>query len=166
MDIMLALALALADDDATRARCWPVMRQLRPHLDERRFLAQARRQTTQAGWHLLYADRGGEVVGCAGFRISEWLAWGRTLYVDDLVADEHERSRGVGRALMGWLAAHARAEGCAQLHLDSGVQRFDAHRFYLMQGMHISAHHFALELQPPAPVGAASGRDAGHLPGL
>ena len=138
--------LVLAHDDAARARCWRVLRQLRPHLDEGRFLEQARRQTAQAGWRLLYAERGGEVVGCAGFRVSEWLAWGRALYVDDLVTDEGERSRGVGRALMGWLVEHARAEGCAQLHLDSGVQRFDAHRFYLLQRMHISAHHFALQL--------------------
>ncbi|MGZ5001726.1 MAG: GNAT family N-acetyltransferase, partial [Chthoniobacterales bacterium] len=30
--------------------------------------------------------------------------------------------------------------------LDSGVQRFDAHRFYLMKRMKISSHHFSLEL--------------------
>src|SRR5262245_7729123 len=99
--------LVLADDDAMRARCWWVLRQLRPHLDEARFLEQARRQTAQAGWQLVCAERDGEVVGCAGFRISEWLAWGRTLYVDDLVTDESERSRGVGRALMGWLVERA-----------------------------------------------------------
>ena len=140
----MTLRLALAQDDATRTRCWRVLQQLRPQLDELRFLAQARRQTAQAGWQLLYAEQNDDVVGCAGFRISEWLAWGKALYVDDLVTDAQERGRGVGRALMAWLVEHARAEGCAQLHLDSGVQRFGAHRFYLMQGMHISSHHFAL----------------------
>ena len=148
--------LALAQDDAERARCWRVMRQLRPHLDEARFLAQARRQTAQASWQLLFAERDGAVLACAGFRISEWLAWGKTLYVDDLVTDEAERSRGLGRALMGWLVAHAQAEGCAQLHLDSGVQRFGAHRFYLVQGMHISSHHFALDLQAGPPTTGSS----------
>ena len=33
------------------------------------------------------------------------------------------------------------------LDLDSGVQRFPAHRFYLGQGMAITAHHFALDVQ-------------------
>lgn len=160
------ITLALAEDDATRSRCWPVLRQLRPHLDEERFLAQARRQTAEAGWRLLYAARGGAVIGCAGFRIGEWLAWGRTLYVDDLVTDERERSRGVGRAMMAWLATRARAAGCAELHLDSGVQRFDAHRFYLVQGMHISAHHFAMELGASVPAGGARGGDRGPRPGL
>jgi GNAT superfamily N-acetyltransferase len=140
------IRLALADDDATRVRCWRVLQQLRPQLDESRFLAQARRQTAQVGWQLLYAEQGHSIVGCAGFRVSEWLAWGKTLYVDDLVTDEQEQGRGIGRALMGWLVAQARTQGCAQLQLDSGVQRFGAHRFYLMQGMHISSHHFALGL--------------------
>jgi hypothetical protein len=42
--------------------------------------------------------------------------------------------------------AEARATGCAKLELDSGVQRFDAHRFYLRKRMIISSHHFSLEL--------------------
>lgn len=33
------------------------------------------------------------------------------------------------------------------LELDSGVQRFDAHRFYLVQRMLNTAHHFRLTLQ-------------------
>jgi hypothetical protein len=32
------------------------------------------------------------------------------------------------------------------LDLDSGVQRHDAHRFYLRERMHISSHHFTKRL--------------------
>ena len=125
------------------------MRQLRPHLDEAGFVEQVQRQQSACGYRLAYAaDTTGAAAirGCAGFRITEFLAWGRTLYVDDLVTDEAHRSRGVGGILLDWLVAHARSAGCAQLHLDSGVQRFGAHRFYLTHGMDITAHHFRLEL--------------------
>jgi hypothetical protein len=44
------------------------------------------------------------------------------------------------------LVAEARAAGCGELHLDSGVQRFAAHRFYLRERMEIMAHHFRLKL--------------------
>ena len=44
----------------------------------------------------------------------------------------------IGGALFDWLVAEARAAGCKQLDLDSGVQRFAAHRFYLMKRMSIS----------------------------
>jgi len=82
----------------------------------------------------------------AGFRMSESLFAGRFCYVDDLVTDGSGRSLGYGGALFDWLVAEARAEGCGKLELDSGVQRFAAHRFYLTKRMIISSHHFSLEL--------------------
>jgi GNAT superfamily N-acetyltransferase len=68
------------------------------------------------------------------------------LYVDDLVMDEAARSSGYGKRLLHWLVQRARDEGCQTLELDSGVQRFDAHRFYLTERMFISSHHFRLNL--------------------
>lgn len=35
---------------------------------------------------------------------------------------------------------------CTVLDLDSGVQRFDAHRFYTREKMNITAHHFGFHL--------------------
>ena len=72
---------------------------------------------------------------------------GLVLYVDDLVTDHTERSKGHGEALLHWLIAYARDQGWAAFELDSGVQRHDAHRFYLRHRLRISAHHFALDLQ-------------------
>jgi GNAT superfamily N-acetyltransferase len=86
-------------------------------------------------------------VAVAGYRLSESLVAGRNLYVDDLVSAETERSRGYGKLLLDWLKAEARAAGCSELHLDSGVQRHDAHRFYLRERMHISSYHFRLSLE-------------------
>ena len=68
------------------------------------------------------------------------------MYVDDLVTDDAERSQGWGGRLLDWLIETAREAGCQQFHLDSGVQRFGAHRFYLMKRMQITCHHFALNL--------------------
>jgi GNAT superfamily N-acetyltransferase len=80
--------------------------------------------------------------------VIENLSAGRVLYVDDLVTDAERRSQGHGAALLGWLIDRARLEGCAKLDLDSGMQRKDAHRFYLSQGMTAYAHHFRFELSP------------------
>jgi GNAT superfamily N-acetyltransferase len=66
--------------------------------------------------------------------------------VDDLVTDEALRSKSYGRQMLSWLIDQARAEGCESFELDSGVQRFDAHRFYLSNRMIISGHHFRLKL--------------------
>ena len=137
--------IALASTPEQIRRCHAVARQLRPHLDEDAFVAQVARQQGE-GYQLAFFDDGGGVRGVAGFRYFETLFAGPMMYVDDLVTDERQRSQGVGGALLDWLAARARERGCAELHLDSGVHRFDAHRFYFTKRMHISSYHFKIAL--------------------
>jgi GNAT superfamily N-acetyltransferase len=128
------------------ARCFPVMQQLRTHFeDEKTFVAQVERQRAD-GYRLAFVEDEAGVRAVAGYRISESLYAGRFCYVDDLVTDATRRSLGHGGALFEWLVAGARAAGCARLELDSGVQRFAAHRFYLTKRMIISSHHFSLTL--------------------
>lgn len=139
-----SIALAVTDDEI--ARCFPIMRQLRPHLIEADFLPRIRQIQTE-GYQLAYmADADGTVRGVAGFRRMEMLFSGRTVYVDDLVTDAACRSRGYGDRMLDWLIAKARAEGCTEFSLDSGTQRVEAHRFYLRKRMKISSFHFSLPL--------------------
>ena len=145
----IAIALA-ASDDEIRA-CHPVLAQLRPGVEPARLLALARIQERE-GYRLLALNENGVVAAVAGFRIAHNLAWGRYLYVDDLVTDGARRSRGHGRRLMDWLIDHATREKCDELHLDSGVQRLGAHRFYLRLGMDITSHHFRVRLGGTPPT--------------
>ncbi|HMJ16478.1 MAG TPA: GNAT family N-acetyltransferase [Polyangiaceae bacterium] len=137
------IQIALSDNDVTA--CFPVMTELRPKLDSTEFLARVRRQQRE-GFQLAFVRDAEQIVAVAGFRFMEKLFSGRTLYVDDLVTHDSLRSKGYGRALFMWLVSRAREEGCRVLELDSGVQRFAAHRFYLRERMSIVSHHFALEL--------------------
>ena len=139
------LILRVLEGAADLAAAAPVMLELRVHLSEAEFVARVEGQYTQ-GYRLLAAERAGRCVGLAGFRLGDNLAWGHFLYVDDLVTLPSERSRGVGRALLEWLAGYARREGCSQLHLDSGTQRLDAHRFYEREHMRVSSYHFQRRL--------------------
>jgi GNAT superfamily N-acetyltransferase len=139
--------IQLAQTDAQIRACYPVMAQLRPHLSEEQFVAQVKRQQDQHGYQLAALHEGDRAVAVAGFRIAEFLAWGKVLYVDDLVTETKTRSQGYGNELFEWLIARANERGCDQLHLDSGVQRFGAHRFYLRRRMNITSHHFAIDLR-------------------
>jgi GNAT superfamily N-acetyltransferase len=127
--------------------CFDVMVQLRPHLRRDTFVACVRRQE-KTGYRMVAALDGRRVCGVAGYRVFECLSRGRNLYVDDLVTDAARRSRGIGQTMLRWLVGEALRQHCRHLSLDSGVQRFGAHRFYLREGMHILCHHFAMELGP------------------
>jgi GNAT superfamily N-acetyltransferase len=133
----------ISTDDAIED-CFTVMSQLRPHLSVGDFVDQVRAQMCD-GYQLtavLDADR---VVAVAGYRISHCLAWGKFLYVDDLVTDANRRSQGIGKRLLAWLIDEAKRHDCAEFHLDSGTQRTDAHRFYAREGMQLSSYHYALK---------------------
>jgi len=124
------------------------MRELRTNLgDEQSFVRQVDGVQRAEGYRLIAAFEAGapEPSAVAGFRLSNSLAWGQYLYVDDLSTKSTARRRGHARALLEWLIAEGKRLGCNQLHLDSGVgiDRADAHRLYLNAGLVISAHHFA-----------------------
>lgn len=139
------MQIHIAESDEQIARCFPVIVQLRPHLEPTEFGDRVQRQR-QMGYHLACLETDDRVVAVAGFRLSECLASGPFLYVDDLVVDAAVRSCQYGQHLFQWLVDYAHRHHCQELRLDSGVQRFDAHRFYLRQRMNITSHHFVLKL--------------------
>ena len=125
--------------------------ELRPALGSAEALIrQVDERQRPAGYRLAgaFADGDEEAAAVAGFRINEYLAWERHLYVDDLVTAAAHRGKGHADRLFGWLEEEARQAGCTQLHLDSalGEDRQDAHRFYFRHGLRIAAFHFQREL--------------------
>ncbi len=138
----------LAPEETHRAAA--ALLELRPHLGDVDAVTSATQAQRAEGYRVVGTfGQGGptddNAAAAAGFRVITTLAWGRCLYVDDLSCRAAHRRRGHARALMDWLVATARAEGCEALHLDSGhgEERADAHRLYLTSGLRISSHHFS-----------------------
>lgn len=121
-----------------------VMRQLRPNVSPDDYLRTVKRMQQSDRYQLAAVFDAGAVRAVAGYRFMEILYSGKILYVDDLNTDEQHRSKGYGKVLLDWLKVEARAQGCAQLHLDSGVQRERAHRFYFREGLTIKSYHFQI----------------------
>jgi GNAT superfamily N-acetyltransferase len=142
---MTELLIRRAESDFDITRCYPVLRELRPHLSPKTFV-QTVRGMQQKGYVLVLAEAHSQVVAVAGYRFSEHLARGPSMYIDDLVTVAAHQRKGLGGRLLAWLVATAKGAGCEQVHLDSGVQRTDAHAFYEKEGMQFSGKHFSLKL--------------------
>jgi GNAT superfamily N-acetyltransferase len=138
------IAFATSADDIRS--CFGVMSQLRPHLAEGEFLKLVRHLAETTRFQMAFVTEGGEIKAVAGFRISEWLASGKYLEIEDLVVNEEERSRGYGGALFDWIVAYAKERGCDQLRLVSRMDRDEAHRFYERKGMTRFAYYFSMNL--------------------
>ena len=133
-------------DDAARVRrCFGVFAFLRPHLDEPTFIRRLRIQSAQ-GYAVAYIELDGEVCAAAGYRVADFLAWGKVFYIDDLITHPEKTKQGLGGALMDWLLQQAKLQGCDEVHLDTGFQRHDAHRLYLNKGFSLSCHHMSMRL--------------------
>ena len=127
------------------------MKALRTQLaDEEAFVRRIDDVQRPEGYRLVGAFDAEEpaAAAVAGFRVGNNLADGHYLYVDDLATRPEFRRRGLGTALLVWLAREASRVGCDHLSLDSAVgpQRADAHRLYLNAGLRITAHHFERRL--------------------
>ncbi|HET9112441.1 MAG TPA: GNAT family N-acetyltransferase [Burkholderiales bacterium] len=140
--------VCVASTETEIAACFPVMHELRPHLEENEFVSRVQRQMQNHGYTLTYLAASGRIVAVAGYRVIETLSWGRTLYVDDLATLSSARKQGYGGRLLDSLMQTARDLSCVQFHLDSGMHRHDAHRLYLNHGLQINALHFSAALKP------------------
>src|SRR5690606_6019526 len=123
--------------------CFPVMQQLRPHLQTpENFQDMVARMAGQQ-YRILGVWQGSAPLALAGYRLQENLIYGRFLYVDDLVTTAGNRGRNYGARLLHELSGIAAQQDCAKLVLDTGLSNALAQRFYFRQGLVTSAMRFS-----------------------
>ena len=140
----MADVIKIKTEDEIKA-CFIVLAQLRLHIKYEEFVERILSQFKD-GYKLAAVLDDNNIVAVAGYQLSENLAWGKYLYVEDLITNQKHRSHGFGKLLLSWLHDEARKKQCDQLHLDSGVQRKDAHRFYEREGMTFASQHYVSQL--------------------
>lgn len=122
--------------------------ELRPHLtDKDTFVKQVQAQQKE-GYQLVGLFDKKEMVACMGYRFITMLAWGKVLYVDDLITKASHRQNGYGSKLLDHAKGIAKEQECTQVHLDTGYNRHAAHKAYLKKGFEFCCHHLALNLAP------------------
>ena len=134
-----------AQSDEQILKCFDLLKLLRPGLEREGFVSRVKTQQKE-GYCLIYIEDDEGVRSVAGFRIAHFLAWGRVLYVDDLITQPEARGIGFGTHLLKWLKGEAKKEACNGIHLDTGIELEDAHRLYLNLGMKINCLHLSMDL--------------------
>lgn len=135
--------IRVAATEAEVTRCWPAFHELRPHLRSADELVDRWRAQVGESYTIVYVADGDTVPAAAGYRLMHTLAWGKILYVDDLVAVAAAHRTGLGTLLLQHIQGEARRLGCAAVHLDTGYHRHLAHRAYLRNGFRLDCHHMS-----------------------
>jgi ribosomal protein S18 acetylase RimI-like enzyme len=129
------LSIGYAEMASEIGECWPLMRQLRPHLDSSQALVdQVIRQSAQ-GYKILVLRLDDEIVALAGLRRQENMIFGDHIYVDDLVTNEKVRGRGYGTKVIEAVEQECAAAGLSTFVLDTALENVDAQRFYERHAM-------------------------------
>ena len=149
-DKLHGTALRDVRTEAELRACYPVMKELRPHLESvDEFVARVTRQN-EHGYRILAALEHGEVVALAGYRLQENLVYGKFLYVDDLIAGEKNRSQRWGAQLLTHLTGYAERADCVKLVLDTALTNALGQRFYFREGLLPGALRFGKLLKEAA----------------
>ncbi|AGK54435.1 GNAT family N-acetyltransferase [Bacillus sp. 1NLA3E] len=109
---------------------FPVMKQLRTHLDENTYLELVIEAQEKDRYKMFALFDGDEIVAVTGFKPMITLYYGRFVWVCDLVTDNNKRSKGYGEKLLTYVHKWAKENNYENIALSSGLQRKDAHRFY------------------------------------
>ncbi|HEY3405759.1 MAG TPA: GNAT family N-acetyltransferase [Ohtaekwangia sp.] len=126
-------------------KCWDVMHALRPHLKQEVFVDTVR-EMFEEGYKLAFIEQQGKAVSAVGYRFQNFLYNGKHIYIDDLSTLSEYRGHGYAGKLLDYVSELARKKGLKKVSLDSGHQRFTAHRLYLNKGYIITSHHFECNL--------------------
>ncbi|MDQ0153948.1 GNAT family N-acetyltransferase [Robertmurraya andreesenii] len=109
---------------------FPVIKQLRSHLDEGTYLELVNDAMEHDGYKMFALFEKAQIVAVVGFKPMITLYYGRFVWVCDLVTDENTRSKGYGEKLLTFVHTWAKEHQYESVALSSGLQREDAHRFY------------------------------------
>lgn len=109
---------------------FPIMKQLRTHLDESTYLELVKEAQEKDSYKMFVLLDENEIVAVIGLKPMITLYYGRFVWVCDLVTDNTKRSKGYGEKLLTFVHEWARENNYESVALSSGLQRTDAHRFY------------------------------------
>ncbi|GAA0606732.1 hypothetical protein GCM10009001_24980 [Virgibacillus siamensis] len=103
------------------AAAFPVVSQLRKHLDEDTYLDLVLDAKANDSYRMFALYDGSRIVAVVGFKPMITLYYGRFVWVCDLVTDAARRSNGFGEKLLTYVHTWAREKNYESVALSSGL---------------------------------------------
>lgn len=111
-------------------KAFHLIKQLRPNLSPKDFLAKVLQAQKEAKYKLFAFDYEGKLAGLCGVMPFFTLYHSDCLYVCDFIVDEDLRGKGLGERFLNEVESFAKDSGYREIELSSSFFRQEAHRFY------------------------------------
>ena len=116
------------------SQCYEVLKELRSGLSLEDFHLVYSQAKERDQFTLVAIFRGRECIAVMGLRVLYDFIHGKHLYIDDLVVTETQRSKGLGKNLLGYAELLASQQACNGLRLCTGSAALSAQDFYQANG--------------------------------
>ncbi len=139
---METIQLALSDDSIQK--CWTAFKELYPQLKKSDFLFQIRKLQIDAGYTLVFIEKEAEAVAFLGFRISEDLAHGKYLLINEVYVQKQQAQAHFVEELLDWTIEYAKTKKCEQIFMDISSQNPQDSRLLEGRGFRALSQRFGL----------------------
>lgn len=127
-------------------KCYPVMKELRPHLSLEDYMAIYEDSHKSDGYEIVAIEDQGKIMAVMGYRFLSDFVRGKHVYVDDLVSTESTRSQGLGAELLKFAEGIAKQTGCKSLRLCAALENERGIQFYDRNGWTKRSYAFMKKL--------------------
>ncbi len=128
-------------------RCYPVMKELRPHLSFEDYISIYDQSHASDGYEIVAIENNEGILAVMGYRFLFDYVRGKHVYVDDLVSTEKARSKGLGAELLKFAERIAKETGCKSLRLCTGIENERGIQFYDREGWTKRAFAYSKKLR-------------------
>lgn len=126
--------LFVAKNHAELEKCFPVMKELRPHLSFEDYISIYEDAHRNNGFEIVAIEEDNKILAVMGYRILSDYVRGKHIYVDDLISSESVRSKGLGSELLKYVEGVAKELNCTTLRLCTGIENDRGVKFYEKNG--------------------------------
>lgn len=128
-------------------KCYPVMKELRPHLSFEDYISIYEQSHSSDGYEIVAVEANKQILAVMGYRFLSDYVRGKHVYVDDLVSSENHRSQRLGAELLKFAEKIAKENGCKSLRLCTGIENERGIKFYDLNGWTKRAFAYAKKLE-------------------
>ncbi len=124
----------------------PFLQQLNNgHISEETLKERALEMATQ-NYECLGIFDAAELIGVCGMWFQTRHYAGRSCEIDHVIIDDGYRNQGIGGKMMDFIYDYARKEECNWVELNTYVDNFPSHKFYINQDFMAKGYHFVKDI--------------------
>lgn len=125
---------------------FPLIVQLNPEIRMNYYAHSLNEMIKNGYFQVLVMDENKNLIAVSGIWIGTKLYCGKYLEMDNVVVDQHYRSKGIGEELYSYVEQLARENQCNVIMLDAYKENTRAHAFYEKYGFVAKGFHFIKQL--------------------